>query len=241
MLPGIVMAQERAPSVSEKREVEKAWEALIRAKGGRERLHSVTNMIIEEPGVTDLYVFPNSQWHFAPFSDKWGKPIPALSVWAGSLWYVCNAGGIVSAETYDNSNRDDVYEATYLLETKWTKPELLRVERIRKDKNQLDVIETKVGEKRVDFVFESEELLVYEVWWYYKGVVSQKYRFSDYTEINGIKVPRKIAWSLNDFKFKGLDDPGDLKIMLNVDYDPEIFTHPTKATTADAWKRKAKQ
>lgn len=103
----------------------------------------------------------------------------------------------------------------------------------------MDVLETIVGKRRMDFVFEPEELLVSEVRFYYEGSVWRKFRLSDYTEINGIKMPKKIAEGVEYWDhFNGLKYPEDIKIMLNVDYDPELFTHPTKATTADAWRRK---
>src|SRR5258708_14184562 len=135
MLSGIVMSQEKAPSVLEKREAEKAWEELIRAKGGREKLHSITDMITEYLHVTHLYVFPASDWHFTTLSDE--RKTPLLDVWDESLLYVCNSEGVYSTQHRDHSASMAMDQVTFLLETKWTKPELLSIARIREGKKQL--------------------------------------------------------------------------------------------------------
>jgi hypothetical protein len=107
-------------------------------------------------------------------------------------------------------------------------------------KKKLDVIETIFENKRLDFIYEPEEMLVMEVK-FYDGKLGwwRSYSFSDYTEINGIKMPR--TWGIKQgfhMEREKFNNNKPIKFTFNVDYDPELLTRPLKATTADAWKRK---
>lgn len=93
----------------------------------------------------------------------------------------------------------------------------------------------------MDFVFEPEEMLVSEVRFHLEdGRVCQKYKLSDYTEINGIKMPQTFRIGGFENKFEDLKDPMPIKFTFNVDYDPKIFDPPFWATTSDAYKPKPK-
>lgn len=47
------------PSAEKERiEAERAWEQLIEMKGGREKLHSITNMLTEISSMTLLDIYP---------------------------------------------------------------------------------------------------------------------------------------------------------------------------------------
>jgi len=236
-LSGLALSQPKLPTPEEKREAEKAWEALIRTKGGREKLYSITNMLTEYANMTTLYGFPNSEWYFAYNID--GKT-PSLVIADGSksIQYYCSPKGLASIAYENLTGAFDTEQLTFLLETKWYKPEVLRVIREKEGRKEIDVIETIIGKQRVDFVYESEELLVSEVRFYYKGNIWRKYRFSDYTDIDGIKMPTKIAYGFDVEKYAHLNHSIPIMFMLNVDYDPEIFTKPQRATTPDAWKAK---
>lgn len=228
-------AQVTTPTSTETREVKRAWESLIRAKGGREKLYSITNMVTEYGQMTTVYGFPDSEWNFHYQLD--GKT-PSLIVGDGekSVAYSCGPAGLVSVVHYDWKGKLAFDHLLYLLETKWFKPELVRVTRIKDGKKQIDVIETTIGGQRVDFVYEAEELMVSEVRLYsLDGRLLDRTGFSDYGEINGIKIPRKITLG---WKNERMSEPLPITILLNVDYDPAIFTRPAKATTPDAWKRK---
>src|ERR1041385_7915958 len=90
----VSLAQGIMPATGEKREVEKAWAALIRAKGGSERLHSVTNMVTHFSALTRLHVFPERSWEFAPMLDL----SPSLDVYNGpkKTWYLAGKYGVDS-------------------------------------------------------------------------------------------------------------------------------------------------
>ena len=232
---GVALSQNETVSANEKREAEKVWESLIKAKGGREKLHSITNMLTEySKVVTRLDIFPNSLWNFAYQLD--GKPV--VNIWDGtkSIGLYGGENGLIGTNPDDTQLTILNDRVPYLLETKWNKLVPQRVTRIKQDKKNFDVIETIFEKMRIDFVFEPEEMLVREVQFYDQGKLWQQYNLSNYVDVDGIKMPqsRAYGWSLD--KFDGLKHPVPIKFTFNVEYDPQLFERPLKATTPDAWK-----
>ncbi len=127
-----------------------------------------------------------------------------------------------------------------LLETKWNKPEIVRVSQLKDGKAKLEVVETIVGKRRMEFIFEPEDMSILKVREYdERGILWRVYSFSDYVEIDGIKMPR--SWgSASGYKPGNLDkfDNEICNFSFNVDYAPDLFTRPLKATTPNAWKHK---
>jgi len=230
-------AQEKIPLPTEKRDVQKAWDALIRMKGGREKLYSLTNVLKEFDHAASLYIFPSNKWSFAyfPVTDD-----PGVEIFDGekSVEYYVGKRGLTNSRRMTDRTWIAYAFLPFVLETKWDKPELLRVYQRKQGKNKLDVIEAIVEGKRLDFVYEPEEMLVTEVRYYdSKGEWSSTYAMSNYTEINGIKMPQLWAPIYDDPNRKKIDYI-PIKFAFNVDFDPKIFEPPFNATTADAWKRK---
>ncbi|MEO6656280.1 MAG: hypothetical protein ABIO36_09385, partial [Pyrinomonadaceae bacterium] len=181
-------SQANISTAAEKREAEKAWEALIRAKGGREKLYSVTNMVTQFGDVTRFQLFPCSRWEFG----RWLDMRLFLEVYDDEKKLRVVAGANGPERVYSKDLVEDCWydQIPFLLETKWRKPTPLRVTREKAGKNQMDVIETMNGKWQVDFVYEPEDMLVTEVRFLFEdGTPYQKYRFSDYVDINGIKMP----------------------------------------------------
>lgn len=242
-LGGSVLPQSTPPTADEKREADKAWEFLIKAKGGREKLHSITNMLYSRSDYgnwTRLYVFPNSIWEYgvglAPMSDD-----RSLTIFDGatSTLYFLDVFGITAQ--YKRNSWNENGEAWLLLETKWFKPEILRVVHEKDGKRQLSVIQTIIGEGRADFVFEPSQLLVSEIRWLNdNGSVFQKDRFFEYTDVDGIKMPQKISTGFFDISnFKGLKYSVETKFIFNVKYLPDLFSNPQPAYSSDAWRRRS--
>ena len=237
LLCTITFGQEKETALNEKRDAERAWEALVRTKGGREKLHSLTNMLREFAGSVRLDIFPNRQWEF-------NRNIVDLSP------MVSIADGVKSVQVYTRTfgengvSHDDLTDwfpletLPFLLETKWNKPELLRVREIKEGKQKLDLIETIIGNERVNFIFEPEELLVSKVEFYYKGKLNTTYTFWNYTTIDGIKMPQ--SWGLGTVldNFNDKKKLSQIRFAFNVKYDPQLFERPLIATTPDAWKPK---
>ena len=226
-------------SLAEQQAAEKAWAELVKVKGGSERLHSLTNMLTKfgmPYGVTRLHVFPDRLWHFTYYLDL----SPELDVYDGKTqtWHLMN--GIDEAVHEDRTSFLMEEQLPFLLETKFYKPQLIRVRRTKLGSKSVDVIETIVGRHPMDFVYEPEEMLVSEIWFHHDdGTVWQKYQLSHYSDIAGIKMPQSIAiWTdLDKFSDKK-PRPMPITFEFNVDYDPKIFEPPFRATSPDAWKRK---
>ena len=233
-----VAAQENK-SITVNLDARKAWDALIKTKGGREKLYSINNVLTETLNSTHLDIFPNSYWDFGYY------PVvntPGVRLWDGtkSLASYADPTGVTSTYNEPRKNWIAFNRVPFVLETKYNKPEPIRVTQMKQGTKRFEVIETLFDGERLDFIYEDEEMLVLEVkfydeklgWW--KG-----YSFSDYTEVNGIKMPQtlglKSGANLEKVAYRNVP----VKFFFNVDYDPELFTRPLKATTADAWKRKS--
>lgn len=235
----LAVGQMNRSDLTEKREAEKAWEALIRAKGGRKKLHSIKSMVTQSADITRLDVFPCSSWEFG----RWLDLSMRLEVYNGTSKVKTVGGekGPTSIKQLESTLDCKLNQIPFLLETSWFQPDILRVTREKVDKKKFDVIETLTDGRRIDFVYEPEEMLVSEVRFHsrFGDGLYQKYRFYSYTTIDGIKMPRAFRIGTELSKFEGLEKNDiPIKFTFNVDFDPKIFEPPFAATSADAWKRK---
>lgn len=227
----------------DKRDADLAWEALVRTKGGREKLRSIENMLFETAGETRFDVFPNLVWRFVgPFMGTF-----SVDVYDGKQSILIFANEDGETEVRENYPYQDasLERIIYLLETKWDKPELLSVRRIGKGKNSMDVLEAKVGDTLINMHFEPEELLIRRVELFgsefQNGNSPYKiYSLSEYTTINGIKMPSRVGVKGGAFQDKLDFGYRTMKYAFNVEYDPKVFSRPLKVTTANAWKPKPK-
>ena len=236
----VARAQQYTSTPEEKLQAGKAWDALVSAKGGKSKLHSLTNFLMSFDDYSRLNVFPGYSWesYYFPVVDDPGAHVIN---WEKTTEYYSRSNAAAIAKKMTSRSWIAYEVIPFLLETKWDKPELLRVSQIKKGKRKFDVIETTVEGKRLDFVFEPEEMLVTEVRFYdEKGEWSHSHAMADYVDINGIKMPRHWAKLFEDDVKNEKIDYITVSFAFNVDYDPELFTRPLIATTPDAWKRKPK-
>ena len=247
---------EQGQADRERREAERTWEQMVKVKGGRERLHSITNMLLtlgDKPRDTriELYVYPSKSW-------SWTQAPPAPDVISVDMVNLEHGVYIVAANTglynpvnvTDEHRRDIRQEmleraCAYLLETKWLQPVPLRVMRQRIGKENLDVVETRLRDadsgldERMDFVIEPESLLVRRVVVYYKGKPVFYYCFDDYTIVDGIQMPRRTGKTTYRFWNEQCRYPYALKAQFNVEYNKTIFERPPSvAAGPEAWKPK---
>jgi len=219
------------------------WERMIHAKGGREKLSQITNILTvdprprapERPSFVDLFVFPNRLWSW---SDN-GQSVLGVSLWVfseSSTW---------SAD-YSPRNRDK-YGTTrgpsntlltearlleahehLLLETKWLKPVPLRVEVGRIGREQFDVVVANYaqtgGWEQVQFYVDRQTSLVRRVRRSRATVDLEGYK-----PVGGIMMPSVLIL------------PGGRRrsseYQFNVAYDPEIFSRePSLDDGPNGWK-----
>ncbi len=231
-MAGSVACQTKTQTDRER--AEKTWEALVKEKGGRARLHRITTILTtlvgKKPEEVRLDVPPTKLWKYG--YSLVGVPSVYRSDSSIPLGEYANPDGTINSYKNDDAFWLSLQRVIYLLETRFEKPVPLRVVRQRIGKITYDVLETSFGDQRVDFYFEPEEMLVSRVVRFNTSLkVSRTYVFSDYTEIDGIKMPQ---WQ-GDEKHSKIYG---LRFAFNVDYDPAIFTGPLKVTTIDGWKRK---
>jgi hypothetical protein len=218
---------------------QRAWDALVATKGGREKLHSVRNMVIEryEGDWIQLCVFPDLEWEgFGPF---FGTRYSHIFDRRQGLIVKATQDGEVETSSYQSWDWELRGQLVFMLETKWDKPTVLAVSQRKERKKLLDIIETRVGSLKVEFGYEAEELLVRRVYFYEKGGLFRVWAFDGYRSIGGIQMPSKIDEMFGDEYLKGKRfDYAPISFQFDVDYDPKIFQRPLKSTTPDAWKIK---
>jgi hypothetical protein len=233
-------------------EARRIWEEAIVAKGGRERLYSVRNVLISshQGYVTHkgkgnqvhreaLYALPNKYWFYDDYgSDVFGIGMHMYNFDTG-VQYVGAPGDPETRLEPINKTTErtklDSGQITLLLETEWLRPIPVRAKTERIGLKKVDVVETSIKGARVDFAFDQKTHLPIQVRFY--DVVNNKtyidvQRFSDYVEVNGIKVPQIIK--LDD----GTVDKSVIKF--NVAYDEEIFIKPPTTANPEAWRPKTK-
>lgn len=228
-----------------RREARQLWEAIIKAKGGRARLHGLQNVFVEwgkPPTSVFLFAFPDKFWNWTSEGPKPERDWTTMTFSdgaSGAYYWITPNETIRSDEDPQGSQRSmDEETLRYLLETKWVQPEPIRVRRVREGRRQLDIVETRLNGERIDFVVEVEELLVLKVALYGRHFTDtrpvQTYLFSDYAPEEGIQMPHTMQLVSRDgqkFTKKAI------AFRFNVAYDKDFFKQPPPLSAGpDAWK-----
>jgi hypothetical protein len=243
---------------STQQEARRIWEQAVAAKGGRERLYAVQNLVISTVGNyttgsgktntvrTDaFFVFPNKVWTWVDFRpDVLGLTVEMLNFDSNIHYLITsdNSPPVRQTIPYTETSASQTHGLlAYLLETRWVKPELVSARTERIVRRTVDVVRTTVRDeiegfapenKYIDFAFDRETHLPICVRYYHRRgdeeVLDVAENLSDYTEVNGIKVPQKSE----------VDGKVDkISIQLNVPYNEDIFTKPPSvAAGPEAWK-----
>src|SRR5882724_1387241 len=232
---GMVNATEDLqPQEKSQQEAQRLWEQAIAAKGGRERLYAVRNLVVfHGEGKRDvaLYVFLNKLWQRTDF-----RPTP-LGLWVEmhnlerNLSYTINHADPVPRNEGRGSNLFRGAPALtdaqryYLLETQWMKPKPVKVATGRVGPQETDVVETLSDGSRVDFHLDRKSHLPLEVAIPSDDSIGTSYgrgtyyvTFSDYREVSGIQMPHRVGFLTNDKLPNAFE--------INVDYDEQIFERP---------------
>ncbi|SRR6266498_742796 len=245
-------AAEQTKSQGEsKQKAEELWEQAITAKGGRERLYQVNSLLISyqetvrnflgivvHRGLVErLYVFPEKSW-------AWDDGLPPPFHLAVSMFNLernisCTIyAGVPSpkciepkhaASSFNQSEGLGRAQYLYLLETKWVKPVPIRVTKDVIGWKPVDVIQTQVDGRRVDYYLDRKSHLPQLVVTFFEtGRIWGTYTFSDYININGIQMP-------------SVQKKGKINFQINPAYDESVFILPqsieagSKAWRLDNW------
>ena len=164
------------------------WEEAIRAKGGRERLHSIESFVISSTidaflitpafgsyskgGHTDseaerLYAMPGKAWLYE-FTPSFVVSLEATVINVERNLCLVTLAPVGPARSVPGLSecvptmlpqRLIQDPVLYLLETKWVRPVPVRTRTEGKGKKQQDVIETEVGQLHIDFYLDRKTKL----------------------------------------------------------------------------------
>jgi len=240
------------------------WEQAIAAKGGRERLYAIQSMSISqrayykrqtftlpvkyetllsknEVRTVSLDVFPNKFWNCEDYRPDVFGVIMHMYNYESGMKYVLTLGDPV--HPLEPIERNETRESrtyglvAYLLETTWLKPTPVTASIGNIGRQQVDIVQTILTGKRIDFAFDRETHLPVQVSYY---SVSNGQTFvttvalSDYVEVKGIKVAQIVQMD-EGTKYRQT-------VQFDVEYDPDIFTKlPNFEAGLNAWRPKTKR
>jgi hypothetical protein len=235
-----------------KDQAERLWELALAAKGGREKLHNIRNMVMSTRSeymtssrqknqirTESLFVFPNKLWSWDDYRpDVFGLRVEMYN-FDTKMHYVINQDfpneipkPIIGARKSDSYTYGLV---SYILESQWLRPILLKVRKDNVGPREVDVVQTKLNDYRVDFFIDRQTRLPIRVEYYHtqdgKEIFDLAQDLLEYTEVGGIKVPQILK-----------DDKGGMtrvQFQFNVDYDENIFLKPPPIEAGpEAWRPK---
>lgn len=241
----VVMSQSSGANNS--LEAKRVWELAIEAKGGRNKLQAVNNILIENYGTkygsTVFNVFPDKVWGWSFEQKPFGKSVLMFNLDRNVAYEGLDKmpkTSILKSASYLNIGKFQLFTAQlfYLLETELIKPQAISSVPAEFNGKEIDVVRVIVpankylNEERVfDFSFDKTThlpLKITEIDRKTGKSIAEGVTYSDYVTINGIQMPSKI-------------NSISAKFQINVDYDEALFeTPPTVAAGRDAWKPKIK-
>lgn len=199
------------------------WEEAIRAKGGRERLRSVQNLLISStknvhiPGEATvrtttteterLYVMPEKAWIYE-LTPEFDVSLEAKLInFEQNFCSVTMAparGGVPGLSFCLPTTPFEYlvqHPVIYLMETKWVRPVPLRVRVERKGIWQVEVIETQIGKIRADFYLDRKTKLPTKIvtnrlageWESVSPSSLTTIELDHYKVVDGIQMPRRLT------------------------------------------------
>lgn len=256
------------------------WEEALQAKGGRDRLHSVQSFLITGEIHVDAVSgshMTEVQWLHALPGKAWlYEYTPEFKVYLDAT--VINIERNLCMKTLSPAKGDvpslslclpTTYAerliqnpSIYLMETKWIRPEPIRTYEGRRGLKRVDVVETAVGNLRVDFYLDRKTRLPVKLVTDEYGGINEETQamgltvyFDNYVAIDGIQMPTRVVReprhvSLNEFSVPSLvlsHEPRfpekvrrDIELLtykFNVEYDETIFNGPaSRKVKATDWK-----
>lgn len=231
--------------VSRSQEILKTWERALQAKGGKERLERIQNLLIIDPrpktparpARVDLYAFPDKEWLWEDQGDSvLGL---TLSVFDGDgSWIALSSRRNPPTVQRFPSNKPLEYNrildvhGDYFLITSWVdaQPVALTTGRIGPVEYDLLTVDFRFGseKKRVTYyVDRSTGLIRREVFPDYSGLAHD---FENYKSIDGIMMPTRVTYTPQRFTY-------NFEFAFNVKFRPDIFTRrPSLENGPDGWR-----
>ncbi len=227
------------------------WEQAIVANGGRDRLRSIRNFVVESheifsrstrPDVAThediqrLYVLDGKMWEFADYRPGlMGASGLILDIRRHLAW---GSSGREEPRAFpDLMYRFVEGQYLYLMETGGGRPKPISVRSERLRGADVDIVATRIGDLRVDFALDRRSYLPVRI-------VTQRpprsgrspsprvFRLSNYGAIDGIQMPANVHFGDDEV------DTTTTSYQFNVEYDEAIFEPKTTRFETSAWKKK---
>ena len=246
-IPHVALSSQAASPRDEREAANRIWEQAVAAKGGRERLHAVTNMVISTTGEygawpnkkrvrrEELLELPNKYWFFDDYRPAvFGVRISMYNYDTMRKYIVTEGNPQTKVEPITETQKKKALrnnQLSFLLESRSLKPTLVKASQERIGRREVDVVQTIVAGERVDFAFDRKTHLPVQVS-YFDIFEGKEYvniqSFSDYVEVGGIKVPQKISYD-DGSKYRAT-------FKFNVDYNEDIFVKPASISAGpEGW------
>ncbi len=147
----------------------KTWELAIEAQGGRQRLIAINNIFISASGMSranvlweTFYVFPYRQWTWTDYRPSvFGMNMRMYDWETGKKYIVDFHQKTAELQPIDKWERERLTSGAgtvswaglviYLLESRWWKPIPSKMTRESDKGERVDVVQTTVSGKQVDF------------------------------------------------------------------------------------------
>lgn len=246
----------------DRQKAESLWELSIAAKGGRGRLAAIRSFAILEKtrfrglmtrdvatGKVDQIVceLPDQWWEFLDYRPGlMGYSVEVVNTRTGTGW-ISHAGA--PARPLQRPHMNPAYrmrqlQYVYFLETRAVRPIPLRASRVRLGFKPADRLETQIDDERVVFYLDVDTHLPVRIETVRKlvskpprpgvrgtGELKYRYELDDYHEVAGIQVPAQVKL--------GGGKPSEIRVEINPDYEPSLFTAPPPAGAGiDSWRRR---
>jgi hypothetical protein len=197
-----------------------------------EMLLSKKNLVRRE----EVCVFPDKYWFWDDYRpDVFGLTISMYNYESYLSYVTTDVEANHSPERITNPLGQKALitaQLDFLMETKWLRPGIIKASTGMINSEPVDIIETTVNGERIDFIFGQKTHLPIQI--NYHDVPENKsslrvHRFSDYTDVGGIKVPSTVEYG-DGSKYR-------LSIKFNVQYNESIFKKaPPISAGPEAWK-----
>jgi hypothetical protein len=245
---------------SDKQRAQELWEQAVAAKGGRERLYAIRNVLVSDQadyktqtfslpfkveghkskgklrGVS-LFVFPNKLWGCTDYMPGVFGLIMTMYNYESGIKYVLTLGDpqhpLEPIEPKETRQSRTYGLVSSFLETTWLKPVPVSANTGVVRGEKVDIVQTDLNGERIDFLFDRETHLPAQVKFYStsRGRTYVAETLSDYVDVNGIKIAQSVL----------MDDGTKYKqtVQFNVEYDEDIFVKlPRFELGTEAWKKK---
>ena len=233
------------------------WNLAIAAKGGRERLHAVQNLLMtrvntgcspeNECELDELFVFPDKKWSYVFVPDKYPGGRKEVSIWdfGRNIWWT--KLGKVSVDISDRRYSSRLPYAQYylLLESAWIQPIPMSKRTGKIEGTKYDVVRARIpGE--IDVLTENSRELVIDYFLDRKTRLPVSIRvvrdgepddegssiYTGYKSVDGILLPTEIRRSTDYEKFVQ-----EFSYQINIPVDVKVFDGPiTQVTRRYAWR-----